>query len=87
MLIEEVLLKKRFAKTSLTDYPDQEAYANLPEDVEGDFQPFLLGQNDQIGSNTFNVFLTAVPTTIVDRGTETPASSGNWRATKLKFHN
>lgn len=86
--LEAPILQKRFSKTSQTDYPDQEIYANLPDAIEGKYQPVLLGSIDWSGSglSITDKFMKAIPTITVDPGTQQTAPNDMlWRGRKAKI--
>lgn len=83
--LETNILKKRFSKTADPSFPDQEVYPNLPVDVEGKWQPQLLGIFNPLGGTELpKVFLNSVPTMIIDPGIE-QEGTGKWRARKFKI--
>lgn len=86
--LETPILQKRFSKTSQSDYPDQEVYANLPDAMEGKYQPILLGTIDWSGSALpiTDKFMKAIPTITVDQGTQQAAPNDMlWRGRKAKI--
>lgn len=89
---EVPLLKKKYARVAVTDYPDQEAYASLPQQLEGKEQPVIIGHHTFSGATDFETFAKAIPTDLVNGGTEiNPATRANqtgtgvWKTRQFKI--